>query len=287
MKSKIDTLVLSGGGMKGLVYAGVFEKLQELIVADDPSVKIDIRTVCCVSVGALFGLMWVLGYSSAEMQQEILSRDFTGLKSMKGSNILKRFGFDSGDKVVAWIEEVMAKKHVKKDITLAELFIQTGITLRVVATNVNKYKAVVFDHMKTPKLQVTRAIRMSFGIPFVFTAKRFAGDFYVDGAVVANYPITMFDSLDTVLGVKIVTFGELPSHAVNERIDGLDAYIYHVLQCFAVQKERNEAQEPYKDSTIFIHAENFPNTINFELEETDKRYLFRLGYQETCRYFGC
>ena len=50
---KIDTLVLSGGGVKGIAYVGVFKKLREL--------KVEIKEICSVSVGSMMGLLYVLG----------------------------------------------------------------------------------------------------------------------------------------------------------------------------------------------------------------------------------
>ena len=70
-KSKIDTLVCSGGGAKGIAYIGVIKYLDELKEKrlneekkDDFDEnkciypKIDIKRITCVSVGCFMGLLY-------------------------------------------------------------------------------------------------------------------------------------------------------------------------------------------------------------------------------------
>jgi len=57
MKTDINTLVLSGGGIRGVAYCGAFRKLREL--HEIGRIKLDIKHLACVSVGCIFGLVFV------------------------------------------------------------------------------------------------------------------------------------------------------------------------------------------------------------------------------------
>src|SRR3989344_6079566 len=59
----MNTLVLSGGSNKGNAYVGGFRALEEA------GLKEKIQRHICVSVGTIFGLSAVLGYTVAEAEE--------------------------------------------------------------------------------------------------------------------------------------------------------------------------------------------------------------------------
>lgn len=63
MKREINTLVFSGGGVKGIAYIGVLKYLEEISKSVDYDKEtcnvpnINISTVCGVSIGSIVGLL--------------------------------------------------------------------------------------------------------------------------------------------------------------------------------------------------------------------------------------
>jgi NTE family protein len=51
----------------------------------------------------------------------------------------------------------------------------------------------VLSHAHSPELPVCEAVRMSVSIPLLYTAVSHADDLWVDGGVLWNYPIDLFD----------------------------------------------------------------------------------------------
>jgi NTE family protein len=285
MKDYIDTLVISGGGVKGIAYIGVLKKLKEMELTK--KIKLDIKRICCVSVGCLFGLMYILGYGSDEMKYEVMNKNFDELKNVKFTNIIKEYGLDNGECIITWIETLMIKKGYSKDMTMKELYEITNVKLQIVTTDLSKYDYYIFDSDKTPDVKVTFAIRLSISIPFIFTAEKYEGNIHVDGALINNYPIRLFkNELEHVLGIKIVTYGELESHNVMNDIKELDEYIKHVMTLFFIQKEKNILlSEQYNEHTIYINTEKEHTAINFKLKKNEKKRLIELGYEGASNYF--
>jgi predicted acylesterase/phospholipase RssA len=286
MKTTIDTLVFSGGGIRGMAYCGVLRKLQE-VQKEDNGIAIDVKTVCCVSVGSIFGLGYVLGFDADEMQEELLQKDFGLMKSIRLSNLLNKFGLDSGRRLVAWFETMMIKKGVSKTATFQQLFEKTGIKLQVLATNLSRYEYGIFDHVNTPNLRVTKAIKMSISVPFLFTAEVYEKDMYVDGAVINNYPIELFrGDLSNVLGFKLVAHGELREHKVQKDINEFDAFAVNVLFCMMIQKERHTTlAEEYREHTMFIDTHEFTSFIDYDISNEDKQLLIKIGYEAADAFF--
>ena len=75
----IDHLILSGGGFLGFSYTGIFKYLEE------HDLRKGIKTITGCSMGAIFGLLFCLGYSSEEIAIII--------KNLNLPNFLKINGF--------------------------------------------------------------------------------------------------------------------------------------------------------------------------------------------------
>jgi NTE family protein len=74
------------------------------------------------------------------------------------------------------------------------LSIQGFKDLYFVGTNLSTHFSEVFSHEHIPRMCVADAVRISMSIPLFFAAKRsFRGDVYVDGGILVNYPIKLFD----------------------------------------------------------------------------------------------
>lgn len=296
MKKYINTLLCAGGGVRCIAFIGIFKKLEELIKNKIEIPKIDIKTVAGVSAGSIFGLLYILGYTSKEMEDEILHKKLDKLKDIKFMNFLNKYGLDSGNNIMLWIESLIVKKEYSGNLTFEELFNKTGKNFKVYAANLNKYSFVEFSNKCTPKLKVLDAIRMSISIPFMFTINKFNlqsselsldGDICVDAGLIQNYPIELFkDSLDTLLGFKLISNGECDSHDVDEKIDDIESYIYHILACFMVQRERKiTTNKDYRDHTIFLETQGISQTVNFGLSPLDKKKLIDIGYKTATKYF--
>ncbi len=278
MKRQIETLVISGGGIRGIVYVGVLKKLEELTANDD--IELCVKNICCVSIGCVFGLFYALGYTAAEIEQEVLNTSFTDLKDIKITNFVSKYGLDSGRGIIKWIETFIEKKGYSKGITIHEFYKETGINMQIVATNLSTYCSQVFDKDTSPNMKVTKAIRLSISLPFVFTAQKYKGHVFVDGALINNFPIALCkDNLQNVLGLKLVSFGEVSTpHEIKE----LDSYITHVMKCLLSHKSKLD--EEYKPYTICICTGDM-STFDFDMTPNDKQKMIDIGYKATSEYF--
>lgn len=290
----INKLAFSGGAIKGIAYVGVFKKIEELIYErkmeelkpdydkDRCDLPIfDVKTICCVSVGSIFSLIYLLKYSYVEMLEEVLNKRFDKLRDIRIMNFVSKYGLDSGASIMSWLQSLMVKKGIEPNITLREFYDLNGIDFQVMATNLNKYRYKRFNYEDTPDVKVLDAIRMSISVPFLFTINEYEGDIYVDGGLIDNYPVRVFkDDLSHFLGFKLINHGEMDAHDVDERIDDIESYIYHILSCYVVQKEKHTTRsEEYKHCTVYIHTEDITQSVNFSLTAEEKNKLIEIGYK--------
>lgn len=291
---EINKLAFSGGAIKGVAYIGVFKKIEELIherKVEEAKPDFDattcnipvfnIKTICAVSVGSIFSLIYLLNYSYVEMLEEVLNKKFEQLKEVRIMNFVSKYGLDSGNNLINWVKEMMKRKGVDPEITLKDFYNLNGIDFQIMATNLNKYCYKKFNYSDTPEVKVVDAIRMSISIPFLFTINEYDGDVHVDGGLIDSYPIQVFNGdLDNFLGFKLINHGEMDTHDVDEPINDIESYIYHVLSCYMVQKEKRvTTSQDYKNCTVYIHTEDITQSVNFALTSLEKTRLIDIGYK--------
>lgn len=327
MVKEINTLIVSGGSMKGIAYIGFIKYLNELKILSKNKVEnkvenvldnekdevdneikkveceekleleklcesnlpiININRICCVSVGSIFGLFYILNYDYLEIIDDVLKINFKDLIDMRLKNLLSKYGLATGKKILSWLSGILIKKGYSKDITFLQLYNISGIHYEIIATNLNKYNYKIFDYINTPDVKIIKAIRMSIGIPFLFTVEKYQGNIYVDGGLINNYPIKLFDdNLDNVLGIKLTSKGELKDHSINLEINDINSYVYNVIKCLLIQKEKDSTLlQRYLEHTICIDIEEITHALDFSLSDEKKKQIIDIGYNTTKKYFG-
>ena len=278
----IKNLIMSGGATRGIAFLGSYKALEEL-----DKLK-DIECYCGTSIGSIILFLINIGYTPDELSQELVVKELSTLKDIRVSQLLTRYGIDTGKKITDWIESMAIKKEFDKDTTFQDLFNKTNKKLIVVASNLNTYSPIYFSVDTSPDLRVIDAIRMSISIPILFTNKTYKGHIYVDGALTDNYPIRYFsDKLSESLGLKIVLRGELDSIDEQLYINNIEQYIFHVISCFIAQKERLTTHNPlFKNNTVFIRLDNHHQAIQFDMPLQIKQELMDIGYNTVKEFFS-
>jgi predicted acylesterase/phospholipase RssA len=272
----IKTLILSGGGVKGFSYIGVFKKLIELKKLDN------LEHIIGVSIGSVFGLLYLVGYSYEELYEEFYNKNLNELVDYKLSNFIKKYGFETGKIFMGWLETLLLKKGISNKITFSELFKKTNIKYSVIATNLNLYKLKVFNHETNGKMKVFKAIRMSISLPLILTKQNYKKDIYVDGGVINNIPMELADKdFPNILGINLKLIEN--ENEPRRDIDSIDKYMYHVCNCFFRFKSKIDIK--YCEKVIDINICNI-ETFNWNINEEQKLYLIECGYENTSKYFN-
>jgi predicted acylesterase/phospholipase RssA len=284
MKKLIETLVFGGGGICGMSYIGALKYLYEL--KESGKLKIEIKEVCGVSVGTIFGLFYMLGYTAEEMENEIIEKDLEKLKKFSFMNFWGNWGLDTGENIIVWLESLLLRKfECNRKLTFSELYSKVPIKFNVLAGNLNRYVFEEFNHVKTPDVPVLDAIRMSIGIPIVFTKKIYNGDTILDGGIISSYPIDLYsDKLETTLGFKSVSRGE-HNETVYNKIDSIETFLYNLFSCFMVQRDKIILMgTDFEKHTVKLNA-SFDDSLKFKLTKEEKKAMIDMGYITTKEAF--
>lgn len=282
-----DSIVLSGGGVKGLFQLGVLWYATNAGLLNMDEVKIFAGT----SIGATICTMLVLGATPFEIFIEMYSRDiFIDDSSIQKFKDLKtQWGAISIRKVFSFVRELITNKlKLRKDETLTvdtltfeNLYTLTGKDLLITSVNVSKTQLEIFSHTTTPKLRVFDALCMSANLPVVCTKIRYKGDLYTDGGLLDNVPIACVLPRTPRRVFVISTSGIDPTAKIISFFD----YVYRI-QWLPVNTRTITTIADAPTNVHVIHLVTDAPILSMTLKPDEKMKMFEHGHEEARRFFS-
>ena len=163
MEKKVS-LVLSGGGARGIAHIGVIEELEKQ--------GFEIKSISGTSMGALVGAVYSIG-KMEEYKNWIYTLDKLEVFKLIDFTFSSQ-GFVKGDRVFKKMKEFIP------DINIEDLKIHYAAT----ATDITNKKEVIFT-----KGSIYEAVRASIAIPTVISPVKTENSLLVDGGVINPVPI--------------------------------------------------------------------------------------------------
>ncbi|XP_067948238.1 uncharacterized protein [Watersipora subatra] len=210
-----ENLVFEGGGAKVHTYIGAIKCLEEAGIKP--------KRLAGTSAGAITAGLLAVGYTSEEIHilyeydVEYNVKDGTcGLLSLL-PNMFRHYGWNPGERATRWFGECLAVKTRNPDITFQEVLDIYGVELCIVAVNLSTRCEEYFHPKTTPSMPIKLAARMSSSLPGYFQPVKQGTSVYIDGGLLCNYPVHVFDGWwlsmdkDDVFYKKMGSLDNLPS----------------------------------------------------------------------------
>lgn len=265
-----DTLVISGGSVKGFGLLGAIEKIIE---------EVNFKNINCfvgTSIGSIIGYLLAINYTPLEIIHSLYkSSIFEKLRKIEVLNILNSKGIFNFNPIIDELQEMTLKKH-NKLFTMKSLYEELDKELICVTFNYTKNKMEIIEHIHYPDIPCLVAIRMSSSIPFVFDRFYWNNCIYVDGGICDNFPIRIAKKYGkiNIIGVVIKTEEiDLEKNDNNSLINFLSVLVFHPI-IFNTNYTIKKFRKKCKIFEIPIKC----NFLNFNLSITDMMEMFSDGY---------
>ncbi len=164
MNAKNISLVLSGGGARGLAHIGVIEELEKR--------GYEIKSICGTSMGAMIGGIYACG-KLQEFKTWILNLNRFSLFRLMDISFKNR-GLIKGEKIMSALSKFIPDQNIE----------DLPIEFSAVAADILGRKEVVFNEGS-----LHEAVRASTSIPTLFTPVQRDGMILTDGGVLNNLPV--------------------------------------------------------------------------------------------------
>ena len=269
---KLDTLVLSGGGFRGINLLGAIEYIKSQEITKN------IKRYIGTSIGGMLSIFLSLGFTPTEIFDILYSIDLTKLLDIDIKKLFTHFGIDSGHLVLDLLQSKLIQKFGEsaKNMTLLDHYHQTGKEVVLVTCCLNTREPVYLSHVTFPNLHVLHAIRMSMSVPFFYTTVQWNGKYYVDGGIIDNYPIKYaLKYSENVLGIKLAAEKKKSDDYTN--IESIEDYISALFECMQKKFDGHDTKG-YEHQSVVITSTI--SQLDFDLSNEIKQQLFDSGFSQ-------
>jgi len=301
-------LVLEGGGVKGIALVGAIAVLEER--------GYSVNRVAGTSAGAIVGALVAAGYSGGELSDIMCKVDYTRFRDGnfidrlglfgEAMSLLFEDGVYKGEYLKRWLgEQLTAKeKHTFGDVKLLDpgsaLPPDRQYKLVVMTSDLSNglLRQLPWDYdafgIDPATATVVDAVRASMSIPFFYApvkVKDSRGEecWFVDGGMLSNFPITVFDRTDgkpprwPTFGIKL-SARPSANQGVARRIHGALSLTEAMISTMTSFYDRMHIDDPsVQDRTIFIDTMNVRAT-DFAIDEETQQRLYENGRSAAERF---
>lgn len=281
MNDYYDTLVLSGGSIKTLSTLGAIQYCY------DNNLIQGVRTYIGTSAGGIIAYLLAIGYSPTELMVYACTHDifkktqyFDIVAMMNGEGALNFTSFQEH------LEKLTIDK-IGRLVTLKDIKDLFNKQLCLTTYNYTRKELQYLTPELTPDIPCLVALRMTSSLPLVFNAFKYMDEYFVDGGICDNFPITYeYVCTDTVkshrLGITIDM--EYDNENENPNASGILEYIYKILTIQMNQNLKTKLESTKHMDIIKISTD--VSIFNFGLNTKEKMELYSVGYKKAEQFFG-
>jgi NTE family protein len=292
--SHFENFVFEGGGIRGIAFGGTIYYLEK------HDLMKHIKRFAGSSAGSIVAAALSVGYSGKEIINILHNTNFKQFEDDSWGvvgdlyRIFTKFGVYKGEAFEEWFQTVLAKKTGNPDITFLEIYEKYGKELAITGTCLNTAETHYYHYTTYPHMPIKKAVRISMSIPVFFASVKEGNTIMVDGGLLNNYPIWVFDG-DTIgdshvsdeqivksktIGFKLMTDQEKQDYKlyhVDEKINNIFQYAKALINTLLIQIERGHIRSGYWKKTVAINTHNV-SSLEFSLPEETKQKLIQTGY---------
>lgn len=247
-----DTLVVGGGGIKGVAALGAAARLSDAGALDG------VTTFVGTSAGALVCAVLAMRRDLKEVMGVLVREKYAPDYDLAG--VGSGYGLDTGKNLARWITRILGDT-----LTFADVRRRFGTSLIVCVTDLGSRSARYLGPDTHPDMDVALALRATCAVPLYFAAVRHGDRLFVDGAIMDNFPMAWARARGRAcLGVCI--------RGQPAPITSLDTYVGALIDCIV------QSEPAPDDDVVFVDTPRGVGTLNLALSPAGLTRLFACGY---------
>jgi len=269
----MNALVLSGGGVRGILSLGAIAALElDTNKVIDVYAGSSIGSVICLLLSINYQALDIFTYAN-EKVVEISDIDLRG--------IINNYGLIKTTKLENLLKELLIKKGIDINVTFTELFELTNKTVIVTCHNCSTNKSEYISHKNKEfcNVRVVDALVASCSIPFVFPSKIITGEsgnvLMIDGGVNDHMPLGYTKEHYPEHKVYCIsTMTQLPEGNPKN----IWEFIYRTISCTHYDRENNKKRMIAETDVYISITLDTPRSYDFAITPSEQLNAFVAGY---------
>lgn len=272
---KYTKMVISGGGINGIAIVGAISEFSKYYNINE------IKEIIGVSVGSIIAILIAVGYKMNEIENLFEEIEMNKFTEYDLENVFYSYGIDSGEMSKRLLKAVVANKKYDVGLTFKQLYEKRNIKLIITVTNLTLGRAEFLCIDNHPNMSIVDAVRISMSFPLMYTPVEYEKNMYIDGGVLAPYPIEYFEGAEDVIGFLINRSGNR-----EYETDSLEKYLYSLL-FIILDVYQDKHYIGYEDNTVFMEKKDLiENVLSFNLTREIKKDLMEKGKKCFVKYIA-
>ncbi|MDC3415274.1 patatin-like phospholipase family protein [Aquibacillus sp. 3ASR75-11] len=282
---KVDA-VFEGGGIKGLAYIGAIEIMEEA--------GYKWERLAGTSVGSIVASLLAVGYNAKELKRLMIELPFEKIEkkttvgnipiigswlSLSINNGIYRMTI-----LEEWLNMALKAKGIRCFGDLPEN------KLKIVITDLSRNRMSILPddlplyNVDPKSFPIASAVLMSNSIPFFFIPSKLNGNVIVDGGVLSNYPIWIFD-VDGMPRWPTIGFRLSGPSAISQpsRVNGPVKTTLAIIRTMLEAHDKKYINSHNATRTVFIKNIDVGAT-DFNISNKQKFQLIELGRNSTYNF---
>lgn len=255
------TLVLGGGGLRGLAHVGVLKALRAL--------HVPIHEYIGTSMGSIICALAAGGMDIDEMERLAVNLKSDDILDLSVSHFLRK-----GLRATSLYRGEALYNYIQKIVPI-DSFKLLDIPLLVTSVELSRGEEVYWGSDGFDDIAVHEAVYSSCALPAIFPPLKIGDSYYIDGGVMTNLPVQIAyqRGADLIIAVNL----GLPAGRRAEEMPRPRGILDMILESSGIMMRRIlqlQIREFYDYPVIFVEP-SMPTRRMFDFEETDR--LIRAG----------
>jgi NTE family protein len=265
-------LIMGGGGVRLPAYVGALQAFHEM--------GVEVAGVAGASAGSIVGSFLAAGWPVDRIRAKVLETNFAQFKDLTLRGFLLEGGLYAGDRFQDWMERELGGATFK----------DMQHDLYVTAVDLIGHAPFFFSRHTTPDMPVSRAVRCSMAIPWVWRPQRWDRKLLADGQLMPWIPhgVELLDGRDADGRARRTVMLRLISEPAADLPDKRHLWPWDfakiLLDTMLSALENQRVPGHLWQDTILINVGRV-KTLQFDLGAAEKQRLVACGYEQARRYF--
>jgi predicted acylesterase/phospholipase RssA len=277
----INTLVISGGAIKGYLYLGAIKLFAEYDILDK------IKYYYGTSIGAIIVTCLNLGWNIDETLKFGIGFPIDSMIEFDIDTFIRNYGLVPKINYETLFKKIIIFKGFDVNITFKQLYDLTGKELHMISYSLKDNKSVDLNFETFPDLKIWKGLYMTSALPILVPAFEYKDNIYIDGGIVENFPMNRIkkENYNKTIGICADSY-KADWNMIKEKLSNKDIinYLEYSLELIKIMFTKTIKYKSSNYIKLYLNTSTGIDTctnINFSINSETKQKIILQGYNQT------
>ena len=275
----INSLVISGGGMKGYLYLGAIKLFAEYGILSR------IKYYYGTSIGGIIITCLILGWTIDETLKFCIGFPIGCIIEFDIDTFIENYGLVPKVNFETLFKKIITFKGFDENITFGQLYELTGKELHLITYSLKENITIDLNYETMPDLRLWEGLYMTSALPVLIPPYEYKNDLFIDGGIFENFPINRVkkENINKTIGICADSYKSGWSN-LKDKISNKDIvnYLEYSLELIKIMFTKTIKYNCSNYVKLYFNSSvGGPSTsVNFTIDPETKNKIIECGYDQ-------